>query len=170
MDSTLALGSGPRACLCFPISQDTLLTQFPPLTAQHPHPQVHPPLQSWSGPAGPSKTLVRHLTCLPSLVRCLCLFYPALAMFVEQRRFSKHELHLKLAVNKVRCLACVTLPCGRNSDAPMARPVPWPPMPPWCLCCSAAQSCPALCDHTDCSTPRFSVLHHLPESAQTHVH
>ena len=39
-----------------------------------------------------------------------------------------------------------------------------------CLsCCSVAQSCPALCDHMDDSTPGFPVLH-LPELAQTHVH
>ena len=35
------------------------------------------------------------------------------------------------------------------------------------LCCSVAQSCPTLCN---CSTPGFPTLHHLPESAQTHVH
>ena len=38
------------------------------------------------------------------------------------------------------------------------------------LCCSVAQSWPTLCGPTDCSTPAFSVLHHLPEPAQTHVH
>ena len=37
-------------------------------------------------------------------------------------------------------------------------------------CCSVAQSCPTLCDPTDCSTPGFAVFHHLPEHAQTHVH
>ena len=37
-------------------------------------------------------------------------------------------------------------------------------------CCSVAQSCLILCDPTDCSTPGFPVLHHLPEFAQTHVH
>ena len=36
--------------------------------------------------------------------------------------------------------------------------------------CSVAQSCPTLCDPTDCSTVGFPVLHHLPELAQTHVH
>ena len=35
---------------------------------------------------------------------------------------------------------------------------------------SAPQSCPALCDPMDCSTPGFLVLHQLPELAQTHVH
>ena len=30
--------------------------------------------------------------------------------------------------------------------------------------------CLTLCDPTDCSTPGFLVLHHLPEFAQTHVH
>ena len=37
-------------------------------------------------------------------------------------------------------------------------------------CCSVTQSCPTLCDPTDCSTPGFSVLHNLPELGQTHVH
>ena len=30
-------------------------------------------------------------------------------------------------------------------------------------CCSVVQSCPTLCDPTDCSMPSFSVLHYLPE-------
>ena len=34
---------------------------------------------------------------------------------------------------------------------------------------SVAQSCPTLCDPMDCSTPRFSVHHQLPELSQTHV-
>ena len=50
-----------------------------------------------------------------------------------------------------------------------------------CCCCSVTlvvvavvQSlllllCPTLCYLTDCSTPGFPVLHHLPEFAQTHV-
>ena len=37
-------------------------------------------------------------------------------------------------------------------------------------CCSVAQSCPTFCDPMDYSTPGFSVLHHLPELAQTLVH
>ena len=35
---------------------------------------------------------------------------------------------------------------------------------------SVAQSCPTLCDPTDCSTPGFPVHHQLPELAQTHVY
>ena len=35
---------------------------------------------------------------------------------------------------------------------------------------SVAQSCPALCDPMDRSTPDLPVPHQLPESAQTHVH
>ena len=35
---------------------------------------------------------------------------------------------------------------------------------------SVAQSCPALCDPTDCSTPGFPVHHQLPELTQTKVH
>ena len=39
----------------------------------------------------------------------------------------------------------------------------------WC-CCSVPQSRPTLCNPMDRSTPRFPVLHHLPELAQIHVH
>ena len=35
---------------------------------------------------------------------------------------------------------------------------------------SVIQSCPALCNPMDCSTPGFPVLHHLLKLAQTHVH
>ena len=35
---------------------------------------------------------------------------------------------------------------------------------------SVAQSCPTLCDPTDCSMPGFPVLHQLLELTQTHVH
>ena len=38
-------------------------------------------------------------------------------------------------------------------------------------CChSVTQSCQALCDSMDCSTPGFPILHYLPEFSQTHVH
>ena len=36
--------------------------------------------------------------------------------------------------------------------------------------CLVTQTCLTLCDLVDCSTPGFSVLHHLPKFAQTHVH
>ena len=39
-----------------------------------------------------------------------------------------------------------------------------------CCFCSVAPSRLALCDPIDCSMPRFPVLHHLLELAQTHVH
>ena len=38
------------------------------------------------------------------------------------------------------------------------------------VCCSVAQSCPALCNTMDCSTLCSPVLYYLPEFAQTHVH
>ena len=37
-------------------------------------------------------------------------------------------------------------------------------------CCSVAKPCPTLWDYMNCSTPGFPFLHHLPQSAQTHVH
>ena len=36
-------------------------------------------------------------------------------------------------------------------------------------CCLAAQSCPTLCDTTDCSTPGLPILHYLPAFTQTQV-
>ena len=39
----------------------------------------------------------------------------------------------------------------------------------WCWC-SVDQSCLTVCEPMDCSTPGYSVLHHLPELTQTHVH
>ena len=38
------------------------------------------------------------------------------------------------------------------------------------ICFSVAQLCPTLCNPTDCNTPGFPVLYHLPELAQGHVH
>ena len=40
----------------------------------------------------------------------------------------------------------------------------------FCCFCSVAWSCPTLCNPMNCSMPGFSVLHYLPELAQTHVH
>ena len=37
-------------------------------------------------------------------------------------------------------------------------------------CCSVTKSCPALCNHMDCSTPGFPVHHQLPEFAHTRIH
>ena len=39
-----------------------------------------------------------------------------------------------------------------------------------CCYCSIAQLGPTLCDPMDCSTPGFSVLHHLPDFAHIHIH
>ena len=39
----------------------------------------------------------------------------------------------------------------------------------FCDCCSVSQSCPTLYHPIECSTPGFSVLHHLLDLAQTHV-
>ena len=36
-------------------------------------------------------------------------------------------------------------------------------------CCSIAKSCLTPCDHVDCSTSGFPVLHYLPGFEQTHV-
>ena len=41
---------------------------------------------------------------------------------------------------------------------------------PLICCCSVTQLCLTLCSPIDLSTPAFSVLHHLPKLAQTHVH
>ena len=38
------------------------------------------------------------------------------------------------------------------------------------FCCSVTKLCLTLCNPMNCSKQGFSVHHHLPESAQTHVH
>ena len=51
-----------------------------------------------------------------------------------------------------------------------AQPLPLRhPLPEECffLLLSVAQSCPALCDPMDCSTPSFLVLHYLPECSNS---
>ena len=61
--------------------------------------------------------------------------------------------------------------CAVLSDVGLAvvsSPVPAAhPSSPARHCCLVAQSCPTLCDPTDCSTPGFPVLHHLSEFAPT---
>ena len=47
------------------------------------------------------------------------------------------------------------------ASSPSCHPAPRP------CCCSVTQSCPALCDPMDHSTPGFSVLHYLPDFSQT---
>ena len=39
-----------------------------------------------------------------------------------------------------------------------------------CVCTQLLQSRLTLCDPMDCSMPGFTILHYLPEFAQTHVH
>ena len=42
-------------------------------------------------------------------------------------------------------------------------------IPNFCYCCSVAQSCPALCNPMDCSTPGFPALHCLLELAHMSI-
>ena len=44
------------------------------------------------------------------------------------------------------------------------------PYEAFCCCCSAAQSCPILCDPMDCSTSGLPVHHQLLEFTKTHIH
>ena len=54
---------------------------------------------------------------------------------------------------------------GGNKRNPL-----WTPLLVSVLFSSVAQSCPTLCDPTNCSTPGLPVHHQLPEFTQTHVH
>ena len=65
---------------------------------------------------------------------------------------------------------CLKCPSFRTSHGCLSyysaqMPLSWRDSQPVCIqcccCCSVAQSCPTLCDHTDCSTPVFPVLHYL---------
>ena len=46
----------------------------------------------------------------------------------------------------------------------------WQEIELFCHCCSFTKSFLTLCDPMDYSTPGTSVLHYLPEFAQTHIH
>ena len=46
----------------------------------------------------------------------------------------------------------------------------WMDLSSLCCYCSVAKSCPTPCDAMNCSTPGFSVRHHLLEFTQVHVH
>ena len=63
------------------------------------------------------------------------------------------------------CLKCPSFRTshGRLSYYSAQMPLSWRGSQPVCIqwWCSVAQSCPTLCDHMDCSTPVFPVLHHL---------
>ena len=48
--------------------------------------------------------------------------------------------------------------------------IPWTVQSKGLCCCSVAQSCLTLCHSMKWSAPVLSVLHHLPEFSQTHVH
>ena len=50
------------------------------------------------------------------------------------------------------------------------RQTPWALQSPahFFCCCSVPKMCPTLCNPMDCSTPGLSVLHYLPDFAQTH--
>ena len=72
--------------------------------------------------------------------------------------FLNFIIYLFLAMLDLCCYAWVFFSCGE-----------WGLFSSFC-CFSVAQSCLALCDPMDCSTPGFPVLHHLPEFAQIHIH
>ena len=70
----------------------------------------------------------------------------------------KKQIHWHLVVN--------TFPNVHNCSAPLLREL-------WLsavVCCSAAQSCPTLCNPMDCGTPGLPVPHHLLDFVQVHVH
>jgi len=67
-----------------------------------------------------------------------------------------------LSASSVNCQRNFTL-CFSDEETGTQRLAKW-------QLCSVAQSCPTLCNPMDCHTSGFPVLHHLPESAQTHVH
>ena len=60
------------------------------------------------------------------------------------------------------------LPCPQTRESPRV-PIKTPAQP-LVQFSSVAQSCPALCNPMDCSTPGLPARHQLPNLAQTHVH
>ena len=77
-------------------------------------------------------------------------------------RMATHSVYLPRKFHGQRSLVCYS-PWGcKESDTTEQMSI--------VQLSSVAQSCPALFDPMDCSTPGFPVHHQLPELAQTHVH
>ena len=69
----------------------------------------------------------------------------------------------------VQAAPCCLLPAPTVMDRGSYRKETVTTIARLCGCCSVAKSCPTLCSPMDCGTPGFPV-HHLPKSAQIHVH
>ena len=93
---------------------------------------------------------------------------------LSPRTCSPHVSNLKwswllLEVTATLSHACNWKSCQSSPKLKATSSTGW--INKWWWCCfSVAVSCPTLCDPMDCSTPGSSVLHHLPEFAQTYIH
>ena len=82
---------------------------------------------------------------------------------------SSRNLLSHLLLHTVRCTLKSIQSLLNQHYSPLQRHVSSVSLPPWGGC-SVTQLCLTLWNPMDCSTSGFPVLHHLPESAQTHVH
>ena len=80
--------------------------------------------------------------------------------------FSHFYLHVRASLSLGWVKICVWN--TRHSTSSSLLPPQGVPWGPSCCCLSATQSCLALCDPMDCSTPGFP--HHIPQFAEVHVH
>ena len=88
------------------------------------------------------------------LARSLCGALPSLPLFMQPQ------------VTEAVCVGVQLL----TAQKPINRPCWWKGKFVFSQFSSVAQSCPTLCDPTDCSMPGFAVYHQQPEFTQTHVH
>ena len=114
---------------------------------------------------------------IPWTAACLA----SLSFTISQSSLKFMAIELVMSSNHlILCCPLLILPSifprirvFSNESAPQIR---WPK--DWsfsfsissCCCCSVTQSCPTLCDPTDCSAPGLPVPHHLLKFAQIHVH
>ena len=128
---------------------------------------------------GTLKSLLQHHSSKPSIPRCSASFTVQLS-HPYMTTGKTTALTRRTLVGKVTSLLLHML---SRLVTQLTNPHPSFPLPlgshPFCFlfknltttgcCCSVTKLCPTLCDSLDCSTPGFSVLHYLLESAQTHA-
>ena len=111
-------------------------------------------------------------------------------MFISQLHWLGSDIQCFSHSNGQNCSYCLTRDKDKlGTQSLVGQPLPGNPsvlsrggaclLVDSCLCLlqtssvqfsSVAQSCPTLCDLTNCSTPGLPVHHRLPEFTQAHVH
>ena len=131
---------------------------------------VSPALESWNRNHWTAREVPKQYTFYSQWTYTDTYLSPKLHRFILD--FTLGVLHSMGFECAMTCVHHVVM--HRVILLPQQLSVLCPFIPPstltFCCCCSVAQSCPALCNSLDCSTPGLPVHHHPLELAQTHVH